>query len=110
MIALAAPDKVDILFAEGFREEVGDKMTLIGFYPGDTIIIGGEGAGKSLAALALVIVLSGNEFRNVVGTFPFDVSIKSPSGKVVKFNGNAVKEAKKSITLGLKWIGFPVPE
>ncbi len=101
-----APTKVDFLLAEDFRQEEGNKFTVIGLLNGNDVRIVGAEAGKALPSLAiLATVRDGAGNLNLVG------DLFTPSGKKLgETKGVAIKPADASASILFKWLPFPVPE
>ena len=73
-----APTNANSLFlvCEGVRPEAGNKLTLVGFYAGDRIVVPIGTERVLLNSLAFLLI-----FRDGQGTFKTGVSLRSPSGK-----------------------------
>jgi hypothetical protein len=74
-----APSDAAVLFllSEGVRQEMGGKLTILGFYPDAQILIPKE-MKQLVIPLALTFIVTDGE-----GTFTTAVSLTTPSGKVV---------------------------
>jgi hypothetical protein len=68
---------VNFLLAETVRQEVGGKLTIIGFYPGNQLLIP-KGTKQTVTPLAFIFLVLEGE-----GTFPSSISLVSPSGKAM---------------------------
>jgi hypothetical protein len=96
--------QVGLLVADDVRQEVNNKISLAGFYIGNSMNI--KDIGPSIIIpLTFLVVLSGGE-----GTFKFKMDFFSPSGSPI-FQGpeaDVVKEPiKPSVTI-VKFGNFPV--
>jgi hypothetical protein len=68
---------VNFLLAESVRQEAGGKLTVIGFYPGNQLLIP-KGTKQTVTPLAFIFLALEGE-----GTFPTTISLVSPSGKAM---------------------------
>jgi hypothetical protein len=74
-----APSDAAVLFllSEGVRQEVGGKLTILGFYPDAQLLIPKE-TKQVVTPLAMTFIVTDGE-----GTFPTAVSLTAPSGKAL---------------------------
>lgn len=110
------PKQVQFLLADGVRQEQGGKFTVLGFYPGNGVLLNQplpkkvpDGfKGVALPGLTLIITLfDGN------GSFSGDLKIIRPSGELLgKGSTNIVieKNKGKSASLLIPIEPFPVTE
>jgi hypothetical protein len=87
---------VNFLLAESVRQEAGGKLTIIGLYPANQLLIA-KGTKQLVTSLAFgFIVLDGD------GTFSTVISLVAPSGKTIfkeELLPNSVKLPGQPLTL-----------
>lgn len=108
MSAKTYPKNVYFLLADDVREEKNNKVSIIGAFTGDDILVHDPQPGKAIPSLALLVI-----FKNGEGEFDIEMDVLSPSskklGKGVEFPGIQMK-AGINHSLLIKFPNFVVPE
>ena len=104
------PDKVDFLLADDIRPELGEKITILGTYGGDAVILEGQQhmPGMAMPSLAILCIGRGGE-----GTIRVDASLTSPTGKhsqAMPKPNEIVKEKKRNLALVFKFQPFLIEQ
>ena len=96
MTATPSDVAVNFLLAESIRQETGGKLTIIGYYPGNQLLIPKETKQLVTSIAFVFIALDGD------GTFSTAVSLTAPSGKAIfknEFLQNSVKHPGQPLSV-----------
>jgi hypothetical protein len=108
VIKSVLPSEIDVqlLVCEDIRMEMNHKLTLAGFFPGNSINVGEYGP-KNVIPLAFLLLINGGE-----GTFVANFALKYPDGKVIVKDGPQTIQKNKNQTAAhfLKVTNFPIPQ
>lgn len=100
---LPSDKKTLFLMCEGIREEPGNKLTLLGVYTAQKLLVPTTTETVLLPSLAFLFV-----FRDGFGTFQVRVSLRTPSG-VALIDEQPMKDAVKLEAQALSLIVQVVP-
>ena len=92
-----------LLLADDVRQEMGNKVSILGYFAGDDILI--EGSTTILGSLAILFVI-----KNADGEMQFSAKITPPSGAdIATIPPTLIKlEPHKPFVQIIKFLGYPV--
>jgi hypothetical protein len=113
-MSTGAPNRAKFILSDDIREEMGGKMTIIGYYVDDTIFLGPSLSPNSLPPgivggipqLCLACIL----FGGAPGTVPISGEIKDPTGKqFAALTGSVEFKAASTSTVAFRGSNVAAP-
>jgi len=102
------PNEVCFLLAnDSIQEADTNKITLVGFYAGDDIVIKDESPGKLLGQIVIIAKLRGGS-----GQYKGKLKLIGPEGELIFEDNNKSlnKKEGENLIIGIKISPFPVKE
>lgn len=102
------PDSVRFLLCEDIRQELGNKLSILGLFVGDDIVIKGEKEGQVIPSLAILAIFSGGVGEFQVSTKLYRHSRSEPILDLSKYQ--IIEKKGENITSAIKVAPFKIEE